>query len=360
MNVTMTGRGARKLRDMEIDEVSLVDRAANQHASIMISKAADQEDAMPELDELEIYDDQGNVLDIADLPVGSVIEGPDGEELVVVEGDLDPAYDEQLELDYDPVDKAFAVGASGTARQLGNAVVVSGSKRPRFLAGHQFRHGFRNKGWTDGASRSYQAGAHLGRNKGKYAAGAAGTAVVGGGAYAGKKYYDDRVEASKSLGDALLEHLSKADADERTQILAHSMAEEIEKAQAQADEAMMYAEQLQDERITEAFISKAAEYNLPVDPTDLGLILKSAAAVLTDEQLDTLDQLFTSIGEFLYSEVGVLGDNDNVDVMSQVDAYTDELVGKSADGLSGAEAQVMLLATNPEMYDMYLSENGGR
>ena len=66
----MAGR-IRKLRDMDIDEISLVDRAANQHASILFSKA--QEDAMPGYDEsVELYDTDGNPANFEQLDVGDV------------------------------------------------------------------------------------------------------------------------------------------------------------------------------------------------------------------------------------------------------------------------------------------------
>jgi hypothetical protein len=42
-----------------------------------------------------------------------------------------------------------------------------------------------------------------------------------------------------------------------------------------------------------------------------------------------------------------------------VDAYADELVGKSQGGVSHAEASTMLFEANPEAYELYLRENGG-
>lgn len=271
MNGNMASR-VRKLRDMEIDEISLVDRAANQHASILFSKAMDQEDAMPSDEYVELFDSNGRSVTLDDMDVGSVVFDNSGNEYVVAEDNGPVEEPQQYE-----------------------------EREPELV---------------------------------------------------GKSY-------GPSLGDLLVEELSKSDRDERTSQLAKAAGREIEIAKAQADEAMRYAEQLHEERAAEAFISKAAEYNLPVDPTDLGLILKSVATVLSDDQLDLLDQLFTAIGDDLYEEYGAPGGGDNNDVLSMVDQYSQDLVQKSEGGLSTAEASTLLFENDPSAYEMYLQENGG-
>jgi len=112
----------------------------------------------------------------------------------------------------------------------------------------------------------------------------------------------------------------------------------------------------QDARIEEAFINKAAEYNLPVHPAVLGPILKAMAEVLDEEQLDIVDNLFNSVGDALYDEVGYVGDTDNDSVLNRVDALASELVGKS--DYTSAEAMTALFENNPAAYDAYLAENG--
>lgn len=280
----------RKLRDMDIDEISLVDRAANQHASILFSKALNQEDEMPDNDELYLYDEDGQPVDTESLEFGDVVYDQNGAEMVIVPEDgPDEVYLEEEDVAQEPQ----LVGKSRSFPRMRKAPAAA---------------------------------------KGK---------------------------VEKSFGELLVEELSKSNRDERDLQLAATLGDEIEKAQARADQAVAYAAQLEDERITEAFISKAAEYNLPVDPTDLGLILKAAATVLTDDQLDLLDQLFEAIGDDIYNEIGAVGDTDNSDVLSQVDQFAAELVGKSEGGLSMAEASTMLFEQNPAAYEEYLRENGG-
>lgn len=279
MNMSMGSRSVRKLHDMDIDEVSLVDRAANQHATIAFSKADNQEENMPEDGVFDVYDVDGFPVDQSTLTVGDIVYNDEGEEFVVAESDGEEfeAYGDEPDFDSNFVSDVEE--------------------------GHEMAIG-------------------------------------------------------KSLGDAMLEELSKASSEEeRSEIIAAAM-HEVEVAKAAAAEAWEIARHEQDRRLEDQFISKAAEYNLPVSPEVLGPILKSAATVLTDEQLDVLDQLFSAVGEFLYEELGAVGDTDNDDVMNQVDHYASELVGKSDGGLSPEQATTMMFANNPTAYEQYLAENG--
>jgi len=73
-----------KLENMTFDEVSLVRRPANQHASIVFSKA-DEGDDMPDV----LYTEDGQEIDINDLEVGTEIELEDGQIYTVVDADED-------------------------------------------------------------------------------------------------------------------------------------------------------------------------------------------------------------------------------------------------------------------------------
>jgi hypothetical protein len=190
-----------------------------------------------------------------------------------------------------------------------------------------------------------EVAAHLKRNKWKYGGGAA-AAGVGGAAYG----------LSKSAGDVVLEALSKAVSDDERDAIISKALSDVEVYKAATEELAEALEAEQDLRVPEAFISKAAEYNLPVSPQVLGPILKAVAEVLDDEQLDILDALFESVGDALYNEVGYVGDTDNVSVLNQVDAMADELVGKA--DVSKAQAMVAMFEANPAAYEAYLAENG--
>lgn len=74
-----------KVTDMEFDEVSLVDRPANQHARIVLAKRAEQEDAMAD----EYFDANGDLVDIDSLEPGDVIQDAEGNLFEVEEQDDD-------------------------------------------------------------------------------------------------------------------------------------------------------------------------------------------------------------------------------------------------------------------------------
>lgn len=67
-------RKVKELRDLEIDEISLVDKGANQHAKTVIAKRHDEEDNMD-----EYFDAEGNLVDVASLEPGDVVYDADGE-----------------------------------------------------------------------------------------------------------------------------------------------------------------------------------------------------------------------------------------------------------------------------------------
>lgn len=311
----------RKLTDIEIDEVSVVDRPANQHGLIAFSKSVhgdgfDNEEGTMPPDADVIYDVEGDEVDPGLLEHGDVVYDESGNEYVFVEEESEEVGKANP---FGALKAGFKAGARGSATQ--GAIANSGNK-------------------------ALQTGAHLGRNRWKYAGGAGGAAALGGGGYA----------LSKSAGDTVLEALSKAVTDDdRDAIIAKAMDDvEIYKAMAEENaEALAYE---QDIRLTEAYISKASEYNLPVSPAVFGPILKSIAESLSDEQLDVLDAIFEAIGDALYEEVGYVGDTDNGSVVDMVDAYADELVGKS--DMSHAEAAVAMYSAHPEAYEAYLAENG--
>lgn len=68
-------RKARQINDLRIDEISLVDKGANQHAVVTIAKSASGEKES----EVEIYDEDGNLLDAESLNDGDVVYGEDGQ-----------------------------------------------------------------------------------------------------------------------------------------------------------------------------------------------------------------------------------------------------------------------------------------
>jgi hypothetical protein len=68
-------RKVREIQDLVIDEISLVDKGANQHATVTIAKSADGEKE----NYMDIYDEQGNPLDPDALEIGDVVYDATGD-----------------------------------------------------------------------------------------------------------------------------------------------------------------------------------------------------------------------------------------------------------------------------------------
>lgn len=86
-------RKARQIHDLEIDEISLVDKGANQHAVVTIAKSASGETE----ENMEIYDEQGNPLGLEDLSDGDVVYDADGQayQFTLDEDDQDEVVEER-------------------------------------------------------------------------------------------------------------------------------------------------------------------------------------------------------------------------------------------------------------------------
>jgi hypothetical protein len=91
-------RKVKELTNIEIDEVSLVDRPANQHARVSIAKRASEEDIVP-----EIYNENGELLDAELLEPGQTVFDAEGNAFEVVLEDV-----EEDSEDLAPVGKSFA------------------------------------------------------------------------------------------------------------------------------------------------------------------------------------------------------------------------------------------------------------
>jgi hypothetical protein len=91
----------KELTNIEIDEVSLVDVPANQHARVAIAKRAIKEDNVP-----EIYNESGELLDADLLEPGDTVFDAEGNAFEVV---LEDGADESVEeRELESVGKSFA------------------------------------------------------------------------------------------------------------------------------------------------------------------------------------------------------------------------------------------------------------
>lgn len=364
-----TQRTVKKLSGLEIDEVSLVDLPANQHGLVAIAKNH-QEDGMG-----EIFDAQGNQVDEEELEHGDVVYNDNGDELVFVE---EGAEDEQDDDGYDDgsdVGKAFGYLRNAAGHGLERAGRRASSSATR--AGMQARAvpGRARGAGARGAARGREAGERAGRR-----ARSAGTAAgmqyraIPEGGRAGIRYggaaaggagaeHERRKHFGKSLGDQVLEDLSKALTDDaRDEVIAkaYDYFEDVAKAN---DRLTDMVEALMEDRELEGYSELAKGYDIPADPNELGGLMYRASQFLPDEDLATLDRLFTSHGEFAkgyQQEIGYNGQGDGSDVIGLVYAAAGEAVGKSAGAITQEQAVTALFDANPAMYDEYLAEQNQR
>ena len=361
-------RTARQISNLVIDEISLVDKGANQHAVVTIAKNADGENKE---DEMDLFDEQGNKLDADQLQEGDIVYNADGEAFSMeydddeTETNNDNGDDDGDDAD---VEKAFRVpGAARAGRAMRGA-------RARVAQNESFRTGFARGRAGAGATGAFAGrvrnagvrgaqrvttpvrqgagviGPHAVAHRGAYAGGA-GAALGGGGVAA----YDRRNSFGKSADyvEEIREELSKAltDAD-REEVITKALgqvgylAEEVEIAKAAAEEERQL-------RLEREYTEIAKSYNLPIADEDLGRVLMNCAEALPKEDCEIIHKAFEAAGAAIFEEYGQIGGGDNVDVYGQVEAYLDQNVSKS--GTDRAEEMTEFFTKNPEIYDEYLA-----
>jgi hypothetical protein len=264
------------LTDMEIDEISTVDKTANQLSRFVIAKRAPEEDQMP-----QIYDQEGTPLDMNQLEFGDVVFDDEGQAYEYVE---ETDEDEDAEANKDELvetgKSAFFEKSTGAKRQV--------AKR--------------------------QTG---------------------------------------SFSQQVMEELSKAFSDDDRDaviVKALSRVEELEKAQ---QEAAQIAKSERDLRLTREYVSKAADYNLPVAPEELGPVLYRMAETMSYDDCSVIAKCLETAGTILFEEAGYQGGGDNADIYSQVEAHAHDVFGKAED-YNTVEAVNKVFDANPDAYDEYL------
>jgi hypothetical protein len=345
----MAARTVKRLFDLEIDEVSTVDRSANQHADVAIAKR-DEDGSMG------IYDADGTPVDEQDLEHGDIVYTDDGQQVVFVEDGREADFPELFEAE----GEHFADGSTGELQESGYAqegeLVGVGKSR-----------------WSAGASGTERvAGSALERvgpsSRARRASNAANTAVRRGGARvrnlagtSGARYAGAGVAGAgvgygvkKSLGESVYESLSKALTDgDRDEVIA-KMADQVEVYKSQAEQAMSIAEELAYERELEQYTEIAKGYNLPGDPEDIAIIMKSAADTMDPAHVEYLDRMFSSVGEQLFATLGTDGGFPTSSVMGEVEALANQAISKA--DVSAEQAVVAIFEANPAAYDEYLQE----
>lgn len=267
-------RPIKNLTNMEIDEISTVDKGANQHAMIVIAKRAPEEDVMPDL-----FNEAGEPVTEDALELGDIVFDSDGAAYEYVAAEDDAVKEKEKE----------TVGKSA----------------------------FLEKSSTE----------------------------------------------ATGFAKSVMEELSKAFTDEdRDQVIAKALGrvEELEKQQVRF-EGIAKAER--DLRLTREYVAKADTYNLPIDGNELGPVLYRMAESMSYDDCAVINKALETAGTILFEETGYQGGGENADVMSMVESYAREEIGKSAEGgYVGAPSAAdisKVFEENPNAYDEYLAQRRG-
>ncbi len=265
------------LTDMDIDEISTVDKAANQYSRFVIAKRAPEEEEMPKL-----YNQEGQPLEEDQLELGDIVYDDTGQAYEYVEDDGTEDVEDAVEDEPAPE-----------------------------LAG------------------------------------------------VGKSAFFEKSARTGSFSSQVMEELSKAFSDsDRDKVIAKALGR-VEELEAQQNAAIEIAKSERDLRLTREYISKAAEYNLPIAADELGPVLYRMAETMSYDDCAVIAKALETAGEIIFEEKGYTGGGDNNDVYSQVEAHAYDAFGKSED-FDSVSAINTVFDQNPDAYDEYLRSQQAR
>jgi len=119
----------------------------------------------------------------------------------------------------------------------------------------------------------------------------------------------------------------------------------------------LIAKSEQDLRLNREYIEVAKSYNVPVDPEELGPVLKRLSESLSYDDCAVIAKALESAGNVIFDEIGYIGGGDNVDVYGQVEALIEDQIQKSDHGVSKSAAVTSFFDQNEDAYEAYLSGN---
>ena len=154
-----------------------------------------------------------------------------------------------------------------------------------------------------------------------------------------------------SFTDEIRDEISKAFAGngqntDAVKELFSKAAAEIDSLRTRAAAAEEIAKSERDLRMTEAYIAKAASYNLPGAPEDLGPVLYRMAETMSFEDCSVINKCLTAAGATIFQEIGAIGGGDNEDILSQVSKA-------AADGNVDVSK---VFDDNPDAYAAYVAD----
>lgn len=372
----MSKRKINKLSDLKIDEVSLVDRGANQHAELLISKRDDSEDEI----------DKAN---------------PDSAEMYV-EGEEEEDEDEDEKKNKKSFFKSLASKlfdeSTTMANDGGNITHMEDVEKAGMMPGMQMPYGQQPMGQPAPGPQNAmpQTQAFPAQPMpGQMPPGQAPGQQMPGQMQAGPPLPDEVVQYIQQLEQALsqaqggnqpnkpsgseeeddvsnfgknytdeedlsfLEELAKSLSEEEDAENVSKVYEIVEKANARAEAAEEIAKAEREYRLNQEYIAKARAYsNLPVSAEEFGPVLKKVTETLTEDELGLLNKALSTANESIasmqaFDEIGKRGGY-GFESVSKADSEA-EAIAKE-EGISKEAALTKVFEQNPGLYDEYLEE----
>jgi hypothetical protein len=370
----------------EVDEVSLVDRGANQYAKLLISKRANEEGE--EEDPVEKADPDPSSVNAED------VLGEEDEDEVDEEDGVKKGYFARL------VEKFFSESATrvphnGTLPHMSDVQKAFPGQDPRLgmFGGQQpppppAQHpNFQVATPAPGPQNAFPAGpqafpAAADPMAGQMQAGPPlpdevvqyikqlEQALADAQGETNPSEEDDDVSSNfgKSLGDlpddevTFLQELSKSLEDEDLRGEVSKAMEIVKAANERAEEAEKIAKAERDERLLREFVAKAQSYtSLPVDPAEFGPVLKKLSETLSTEEYEAVTKALAAGNETmanasLFGEIGKRGGYQPTEAIAKVDVSAEEIA--KAQNISIEAARTQVFERDPALYDQYLQEAG--
>lgn len=157
----------------------------------------------------------------------------------------------------------------------------------------------------------------------------------------------------------ILEELAKSLESEEQSDLIYKALDLVAEAEERAASAEEIAKAEREFRLNREYVELAKRYqHLPVSAEELGPVLKNLHEALSEEDITVIEKCLGGLDESmssLFTEVGKRGGFETSSV-SRVEAEAQEIM-KSADGLSKEAAIEKVLSENPSLYDEYVRES---
>lgn len=170
-------------------------------------------------------------------------------------------------------------------------------------------------------------------------------------------------QEDESVFAALAKALASDDTDPQIASDISKAMDLVSKAQARADEAERIAKEERDYRLEQEYISKAANLALPVSPQELGPVLKRMDDLMDHKDAEIITKALLAGSEAIQTVFEEAGTTYGAayETLSKVDQVANELVAKSGHQMTREQATAAIYEMDPSLYSEYLSDkNGGR